>query len=154
MHTRVRERSGPERRRDRFLARVLAASLERQLASGCPPAASRALAIRAQQLVASGEREAIAKEWAHLLDVAHRPPLPRTPQIPIRREQILAAESELGAMLTLLVTPFPVTVRGVAKASLLLTDGAGPVWNGHSTIDLGVAISQVTREMDPFSDIA
>ncbi|HEV8063725.1 MAG TPA: hypothetical protein VGP46_02785 [Acidimicrobiales bacterium] len=154
MPTKVRSSSGLERRRDRFVARVLAASLERRLANGCPPAASRALAIRADQLVGTGERQALAKEWAHLLELAHQPFLPLAPQIPLKRDRILAAETELRQMMTLLVTPFPVTPSGVAKASLLLTDGAGPVWNGHSQIDLGNAISQVTKEMDPFSDVA
>src|ERR1700736_3303297 len=46
----------PARRLDALLARLLAPSLDRKLAAGCPPETHRLLAIRAQALVGAGMR--------------------------------------------------------------------------------------------------
>src|SRR5450756_2832852 len=48
---------------DRLLARLRAPSLDRQLVAGCPPGSTRALAIRARQVVSPAGRRELAQRW-------------------------------------------------------------------------------------------
>ena len=59
--------SGPA---DRMRARVFGASLDTQLAAGVPPESSRLLAARAREIVTLPRRQALARDWEHLLRVA------------------------------------------------------------------------------------
>src|ERR1022692_1233057 len=97
-------RSAPHGNRpwDRFLARVRAPSLDRQLAAGSPPGSSRALAIRARRILSPAGRRELARGWDHVLDLARRPPVPRTPRGPLCRSRIAAAEGDVREMLTVL----------------------------------------------------
>ena len=52
-------------------------------------------------------------------------------------------------MLTVLAGPLPIAARGAAMASLLLSDGTGPLHNHRSPLDLGAAVREATRQMDP-----
>jgi hypothetical protein len=137
------------RRRDALLARVRAWSLDRQLAAGYPPGFSRALAARAGQIVAPAGRRELAEDWEHVLDLASRPPVPRTPRGPLCRDRIAAAEREVREMLCVLTGPLPIAARGAAMASLLVSDGAGPLHNHRSDIDLGAAVREATWQMNP-----
>src|SRR5580692_11658824 len=58
--------SGPA---DRVRARVFGASLDSQLAAGVPPESSRLLAARAREIVTLPCRQALARDWEHLLRV-------------------------------------------------------------------------------------
>ena len=136
---------------DRLLARVRAPSLDRRLAAGCPAGISRALAIRARQIASPAGRRELAQRWDHVLDLAGRPPVPRTPRAPLRRDRIAAAERDVREMLTILAGPLPITARGAAMASSLLSDGTGPLHNRRSPIGLGAAVREATRQMVPFA---
>ncbi|MDX6337262.1 MAG: hypothetical protein QOG05_4602 [Streptosporangiaceae bacterium] len=50
-------------------------------------------------------------------------------------------------MIDVLAGPRPITPRGAAMASSLLSDGTGPVHNRHSPRDLGAAVRDATRQM-------
>src|SRR5580692_3376720 len=63
----------PCRRVDRLVARLLAPTLDRRLADGCPPEGDRLLATRAQVLVADDNRRAVAANWERLLWAARHP---------------------------------------------------------------------------------
>ena len=65
-----RAASHDSRRRDRWLARVRASSLDRQLAAGCPAGSSRLLALRAREIVSPAGRRELARRWEHVLDQA------------------------------------------------------------------------------------
>src|SRR5579863_7579902 len=67
----------------RLLARLLASSLDRQLASGCVPESNRLLATRAQRLVSPSMRCALARNWFDLLTVARRTAVPRISHTPL-----------------------------------------------------------------------
>jgi hypothetical protein len=134
---------------DRLLARVQAPSLDRQLAAACPPGSSRALAIRARQIVSPAGRRELAQDWEHLLDLGRRLPVPRTPCGPLCRGRIAAAERDVQEMLAVLTGALPVTARGAAMASVLLSDGTGPLHNHRSPLDLGAEMRQATSQMDP-----
>jgi hypothetical protein len=137
---------------DRWLTRAYAPSLDSQLAAGWPPAASRLLATRAQEITSPAGRAELVRGWGHLLRRARQPAVPRTPRAPLCRDRITAAEGDLRAMLAVLACPLPISARGAAMASVLLGDGTGPLYNPHSTRELAVAARDATREMKaPFS---
>jgi hypothetical protein len=145
----LRSVSNDHRPWDRWLARVSAPSLDRQLAAGNREGTSRVLAFRAQQISSPAGRRELARQWDHVLDQARRPPQPRTPRAPLCRDRIAAAERDVREMVTVLAGPLPITVRGAAMASYLLSDGTGPLHNRHSSLDLGAAVCEATRQMDP-----
>ena len=142
-----RAASHDSRRRDRWLARLRAPSLDRQLAAGCPAGSSRLLALRAREIVSPAGRRELARRWEHVLDQGRRPPVPRTPRAPLCRDRIAAAEPEVRDMLAILRGPFPVTVRGAAAASSLLGDGTGPLHNRHCGRGLDEAVREAARQM-------
>jgi hypothetical protein len=153
-------RSAPHDSRpwDGFLARVRAPSLDRQLATGCPPGSSPALAIRARRILSPAARRQLAQGWNHVLDLASRPPVPRTPRGPLCRSRIIAAEGDVREMLGVLTGAHPVAARGAALASVLLSDGTGPLHSRRSPLDLGAAVREATSQLNPFagapSDVA
>lgn len=134
---------------DRLLARARAASLDRQLAAGRPAAASRALARRAQEITSAPGRRELARCWDHVLEETFRPPVPRTPRAPLCRDHIAAAEHSVRDMLAVLRGPLPVSARGAAMASSLLSDGTGPVHDRRSPLDLDAAVREAMRQMYP-----
>ena len=144
-------RSAPHGNRpwDRFLARVRAPSLDRQLATESLPGSSRALAIRARRIVSPAGRRELVGGWDHVLDVARRPPVPRTPRGPLCRSRIAAAEGDVREMLAVLMGAPPIAARGAAMASVLLADGTGPLHSRRSPLDLGAAVREATRQMNP-----
>ena len=146
-------RSAPHGNRpwDRFLARVRAPSLDRQLATESLPGSSRALAIRARRIVSPAGRRELVGGWDHVLDVARRPPVPRTPRGPLCRSRIAAAEGDVREMLAVLTGAHPIAARGAAMASVLLSDGTGPLHSRRSPLDLGAAVREATRQMNPFA---
>ena len=137
----------------RFLARALAPSLDRQLAAGCPADSSRAVAIRARQIVSPAGRRGLAQGWEHVLELARRPPVPGTPRGPLCRARIAAAEPDVREMLAVLAGPLPVAAPGAAMAALLLSDGTGPLHNHRSPLDLAAAVREATRQLDPFAAV-
>jgi len=148
----LRSASHDNRPWDRLLARVRAPSLDHQLAAGCPAGTSRALAIRAQEIASAAGRRELAQCWDHVLDQARRPQIPRTPRAPLCRDRIAAAaERDARAMLTVLSGVLPITARGAAIASVLLSDGTGPLHNRHSPLDLGAEVRQATGQMTAFA---
>ncbi|HEX3825267.1 MAG TPA: hypothetical protein VHV79_12450 [Mycobacteriales bacterium] len=140
----------PNRVWTRVRARLFSASLDRQLADGCSPEANRLLAARAAQLVAPSTCRALSRDLEHLIDQARRPPVfTRSPRAPLCRRRILAAEPEVRATLTLLSTPRPTAVRGVAMVRLLVSDGAGPLFNRSCPVDLRALVRQAAAALEP-----
>ena len=139
---------------DRAVARLQAPTLDRRLASGFEPEANRFMATRAQTLVSPGRRKALAANWEHLLDVAGRPALRHNGRVPLCRDRIAEAQSEVRSMVIALVSPGPVAACGVAMASRLLSDGAGPLYNRRSPTHLAAAVRDVTAQLDPLTSRA
>jgi hypothetical protein len=94
-------------------------------------------------------RQTLAQQWADLLTQAARPPTRRDPRLPVNREDIVANEPNIRALLAVLVAPTPGRVRGIAMLSRLLSDGAGPVYNCRCPDDLGGALREATALLDP-----
>jgi len=133
--------------RERVAARVLGASLDRQLAAGCPARSEPVLAARARRLVSPAARRQIIRGWNNVLRQAGRPPF--MPRPPLCRDKIIAAEPDVRYLLALLAGPRPVAARGAAMAMVLLTDGTGPVHNHRSPVSLAAAVREAIRQLDP-----
>ena len=135
---------------DRVLARMFGASLDRQLASGQAAESDRLLAARAQRIVSLPRRQALARDWEHLLEVAHRAP---TPAVPLCRGRIAAAEPRIRELVTCLRVPLPVPARGVAAATVLLTDATGPLYHRRSQGALDDLLGDAIAQLDPASPL-
>jgi hypothetical protein len=143
----------PTRSWDRFVAGVRAPSLDRRLAAGNAPESSRLLATRAQILVSPQHRRALARCWAHLLEVIENQPGQPLRRLPLCRDRITAAAPSVGEMLVALEAPAPVPVRGVAMAGVLLCDGTGPLYNPLAPLDLLSSVREVTMHLDPAASL-
>lgn len=140
---------------DRALARLLGGSLDRRLAAGCPPEWSRPLAARAQLIVSLPWREALAADWERVVERLGRPAQPRlagTPRLGgtlLRREAVTVAVPDIRRLIDALRAPLPVPARGVATASVLLTDGIGPLYNPASPVSITDAVTEAVSSLDP-----
>ncbi len=139
----------PGRLTDRLLARALGASLDQQLAAGCLPESTRLLAARAQHIVSLPRRTSLAGHWDHLLRVAQRAPSHRTRAVPLRSAVILAAEPAIRELTERLTAPLPVGARGVAMASMLLTDPTSPVYSRRGPLSLDGRLQDAIIALDP-----
>jgi len=135
-------------RADRVRARVSSASLDGQLAAGVPPESSRLLATRARDIVSLPRRQALARDWEHLLDVA-RGGKPSQAARRVRATPITEQGPAISELAERLATPLPVGARGVAMAAVLLTDATGPVYNRHSRETLRAALQEAIEQLDP-----
>jgi hypothetical protein len=145
----------PNGARNRWMARLLASSLDSQLASGLAPESSPLLAARAVAIVSVRMRRELARNWQDLLIRARgETQFTRTRRIPLCRDRIIGAEHEIEAMLEALDAPLPLPARGIAMANLLITDGTGPLYNRASPIELETALLRVTRHLDPTVSLA
>lgn len=145
------------RRRHKELSEVLAILfghvLDRQLASGRPPAAGRIVAARAEYLLSSARWE-LVQRWQRVLDEARRAPRARNPHAPLCRDRIIDAGGDVRTMLDTLSSRLPVSARGVAMAGLLLSDGTGPVYNRNSPVNLPAALREVTTHLEATESLA
>jgi hypothetical protein len=144
----------------RLLARVLAASLDRQLADGVRPERSAVLAARAMALTSAGYRRALAASLRRMLAASVAPgsrPLSLTPArsagaairpyVPLRRDRIAGAAEELAGLAECLTARRPVPARGVALVSQLLADGGGPLYRAASRDDLGARLERAAQAL-------
>lgn len=139
----------PSRLTDRMLARILGASLDRQLAAGRAPESTPLLAARAQHIVAIVGRRRLACHWENLLHVAQGAPGSRHLAVPVRSDTVVAAEPAVRELVHRMTAPLPVAARGVAMATELLTDGLGPVYNPYSRVSLAAALEIAIAQLDP-----
>jgi hypothetical protein len=139
-------------RRLRVLDRILAGwhgfSLDGRLAAGASPEGDRLLAARASALVDLRRRQKLAGDWGRLARMALARPAPAA-RMPLRRDRIVAAGPEILRLQDSLRAALPVPVRGVAMASRLLCDAAGPVYSRRSPVDLRAALQEAIQQMDP-----
>jgi hypothetical protein len=142
----------PVRRRDRLLTRILAPSLDRELAVGRPPEERWLRAVRASVLAAPATRRELAANWRRL--VARTRMTHAMTHRPVRAHGVQTTEANelVDQLANLLGAAAPVPVRGVAMALSLLTDGSGPIYRPHSPEHALAALAQVTRALTPSED--
>ena len=128
----------------RLAARLLAGKFDRMLAVGVPAPAGSALALHAARLTSADEREAIARTLRRTVDNARNRGAPLSSRVPLNVPNIAAAEDRIDQVTLRLHSPRPVSVRGVARLRMLLSDGAGPMYRyGRGDLEgrLGAALA-------------
>jgi hypothetical protein len=120
--------------------------LDRRLADGADPLASPSLARRAAILLKQRTRRRLAGgvEKAVLEAEDPRPHSPVSAAIPVQRRAVLNARSELLLLAAALRTAPDPQPRGIAAVSVLLSDGAGPLFTEHPAHALGSAVRRAT----------
>jgi hypothetical protein len=115
--------------------------LDRELADGCFCDASRQRALRASQLTDPLTCRDLA---GSLRQVVARAQTPRAvllgSTVPVVREVVMAWQEALLGLAEQLEQAVRLNPRGVARVHLLLTDGAGPLYNPGPERSLGEAI--------------
>jgi hypothetical protein len=118
-----------------LLARMRSGQLDRQLAGGTSPDATIGLALRAGTLEGMRERCQLASSVRHIIAAAAPDSCARL-VVPLCRDRIRDSSAELTELIDSLLTPGPVSARGVALARALVTDAASPLYNRASHADL------------------
>ena len=136
----------------RVLARCAASRLDRELAGGASPEGSARLAARAVQLTSMKTRRNLAASVRRILAAAGDPAAvtvitARPARLPLARAPIRQSAGPLAVLAGYLAGPGPVPARGVAMVSLLLADGAGPLYREASADDLGDLIDKAARAL-------
>jgi hypothetical protein len=121
---------------DRLLARLCAFRLDRALADGASPEASVELALRARLLARPRHRRDLACAVSRVLATTRQAPVAGRPRVPVCRDRVQDCENELMELIGRLQAAGPVSVRGIAKADMLLADASGPLYRRASTDDL------------------
>jgi Zinc-binding dehydrogenase len=89
---------------------------------------------------AEASPKAGSASWSRPADRQHR-----APRAPLCRHRIAAAEGDVRELLAVLAGALTIAARGSAMASMLLSDGTGPLHNYRSPLDLGAAVREATR---------
>jgi hypothetical protein len=118
--------------RDRLMVRMRSHDLDARLASGTPPEASAALALRARRLASVPRRRELARSIQRLIREASIANGLSYFRISLPSRTVVTASLELTQLADRLAQPRPVSARGVAQAVLLLRDGTGPLYNPRS----------------------
>jgi hypothetical protein len=127
------------------MARVRASRLDSDLADGASPDATVALALRAQILVRPRTRRDVALGAQRLLATA----MQTRAAVPLCRDRISESSEEFGNLIQRLLAGGPVAARGVALASVLLSDGGGPLYHRGNTDDVSARIREAVNALDP-----
>ena len=110
-------------------ARLHAHDLDRALAAGVDPLATPAIAARARYLCSRRSRETLAGAIYFVLQRAGRHSRPLPAHVPIAREAIRRNRAALLGLAADLRQPAEVGAQGVAITRLLVTEGAGPLYD-------------------------
>jgi hypothetical protein len=94
-------------------------------------------------------RRKLVDDWQRVVELARYAPPTHCPHVPVCRRGVAAAQPELNEMLSFLLAPRPTAVRGMAMVRVLLSNGAGPLFNRHCPTELRVAVRQATASLDP-----
>lgn len=130
-------------------ARLASTRLDRQLAGGQAPESSLLLAIRAQQLVRDRMRHELANSLQQLADEATGSAPHPADRVPMDWAAVRAVAADLRTLAARLLAFEPTPARGVARVSVLLGDGAGPLYSPHSLAELRSAVSVAVDDLDP-----
>jgi hypothetical protein len=117
------------------VARMRAGHFDHQLAVGVTGSAGSALSIHAARLRSDRARHSVAQALRRATVEVQLGPSRRSSSIPVNRENISAAEDVIETLIARLLSPHPVTAKGVARLRRILSDGRGPMYS-HGRGDL------------------
>jgi hypothetical protein len=129
----------------RLRVRWNAAQLDAALADGADPHASRALALRAQQLAEPRHRARIAKSIRYLLHLAEsgRVAHPSVTHAPLRPDRVEKSRPQLTELADRLEGVDPPPTKGLAMANLLVEDGTGALYAHEPSDTIQPAVDAV-----------
>jgi hypothetical protein len=76
-------------------------------------------------------------------------PAARLPHVPICRDRVRESSEELEDLIRRLLADGPVAARGVALASILLSDASGPLYHRGSTDDVRARVRETVSALEP-----
>lgn len=121
--------------------------LDAALAVGADPTASNALSLRAGQLRSPETRARLARSLRAALDLATSDLSLRCPPPLVRYSEVRACESLFHDLLARLDEGGTVSVQGLALTSLLLRDGASPLFCDHAARSLAEDLRLAARSL-------
>jgi hypothetical protein len=139
--------------RKRLAVRVLASRLDRDIAAGNSPDSTAELALRAHMLVRMSLRRDLARSMQRIVEASTPTGPSRRLSIPVCRDRVAGAMTELQTLVEHLVRPGPVCARGVAQVSALLSDGSGPLYDRGNTEDLPFKVLEMVDALNPLSQL-
>ena len=131
----------------RVRTRLRRGRLDRDLAAGADPAATPELALRAEQLVSSGERARIANALVETLGEARRNE-PVTVRTRGERAAVRDSADELLSLVVRLREGGPVELRGLAITARLVDDEQSPMHRDDAS-ELREAIRSALSALEP-----
>jgi hypothetical protein len=134
----------------RIWARLCHGRLDRELVSGADPNLDPLRHERARRLVGEEWRRRCAASLERLLAEADSPPRPFTSKVPIARAAIRDSRPRLDTIVERLRAPAHISPQGMAMVTVLLADGAGPLY-GSGRADpavLGRALEDMLHAID------
>jgi hypothetical protein len=145
-----REGTRPSSLRLRMTVAARRNALTQELADGANPASSPERALRASQLTSERRRRQMIRTLNRTLAEAHRPSVTRALAALVNRRAVLDAEDAIQAMIERLRSPEPVTVKGMALAERIITDGvSSPLYGRAEPGTLRRLVLIATAELDP-----
>lgn len=132
----------------RLRARIRARQTDRALASGISPDSSACLSVRAHELIGCPTRSALARAIRRLVDDARHPLQPMSFNIPICRSKVWRSRDTLEQLADRLLSDGPLDARGLAQIRLLLSDGAGPLYDRPTADDLEPALRRAMSALE------
>jgi hypothetical protein len=130
----------------RLRVRTQSTALDNELARGASPMQSRALALRARQLVEPKRRERLASALESLCEHAQR--TSSMSIVPLPRGEITQAGAWLLALAQRLRDPRPIYAGGAAMISVLLHDGTGPAYTTGAGLELRRRLRAAAAALD------
>ncbi len=132
----------------RVRVRMRGRQLDRALAQGVSPDSSAVLSVRAHDLIGVRARSRLAQSIRRVVDEATHPLRPRHFAVPICRSKVWRSREALQEIADRLVTSEPLDARGLAQLRLLLSDGAGPLYDRPGANDLQPALRRVMAALE------
>jgi hypothetical protein len=147
----------PRRQRpwDGLLAQARSLTLDAQLAAGAAADTDKLRQVRARQLTSPRRRRKLATCWDELLGrcTGGTANAARGAAVPVQQSQIVAVAPQIRALTSRLRGRLPVAAQAVAMASLLLTDGRGPVYNRSGAPTLYRSLLDTLDRLDPATPV-
>jgi hypothetical protein len=142
----------PSRATGRLRARLHARRLDRALAEGISPDSSAGLSVHAHDLIGVRARCLLSRSIRRLLDEALHPLRPLSFSVPVCRSKVLRSQRTLEQVADRLLSEEPLNACGLARLRLLLSDGAGPLYDHPRADDLGPALERAIAALKVAAD--
>jgi hypothetical protein len=121
--------------------------LNRRLAEGADPGRDPLLRARADRLVTSASRAALAAGLERVVATLDGPATPLSSEVAVRRRHVHGARHELMRLAGELRHMRVVRPRGVAMAERLLTEPSSPLYTAESSIEIARAAREAAEAM-------